>query len=136
LSRLINFQIKIVGLSSPFFFGLTPALTSQAFDSKLAQYPNLYVDISWFAWEGEIYKDDKLDNAWKELIIKYPTRFMLGTDSVAKFKDADAYSREIHKYDVLLTKLPPETAKLIAHDNFLNLLPLPVVLDAEDKQIM
>jgi hypothetical protein len=27
LSRLINFQIKIVGLSSPFFFGLTPALT-------------------------------------------------------------------------------------------------------------
>jgi autotransporter passenger strand-loop-strand repeat protein len=28
LSRLINFQIKIVGLSSPFFFGLTPALTA------------------------------------------------------------------------------------------------------------
>jgi hypothetical protein len=109
---------------------------SHVFESQLAKHSNLYVDISWFAWEGEINKDGKLDSTWKDMIIKYPTRFMIGTDSVAKFKDTEAYSKEIHKYDVLLHKLPPQIAQLVAHDNFLSLLPSPVILEPEDNQSM
>jgi predicted TIM-barrel fold metal-dependent hydrolase len=103
------------------------------FDKLLTKYPNLNFDISWFAWEGVIYNGNKLDPLWKALIIKYPTRFMIGSDFVGKFKDASAYSAEIHKFDVLLYQLPPGAAKNVAHDNFLNLLPPPVVLKAEDR---
>lgn len=103
------------------------------FDKLLAKYPNLNFDISWFAWEGVIYKDKQLDPLWKNLIAKYPTRFMIGSDFVGKFKDAKAYSDEIHKFDILLNQLSPDAAKKVAHDNFLNLLPPPVTLKPEDQ---
>lgn len=103
------------------------------FDRLLATYPNLDVDISWFVWEGLIYKDQKLDLQWKELILKYPTRFMIGSDFVGTFKDAPAYAAEIHKYDILFSQLPFETARKVAHDNFINLLPFPVTLKPEDQ---
>lgn len=55
-----------------------------------------------------------------ELIEEFPTRFMIGSDKVGHFGD---YASEIVKYDVLLDRLSRETARRVARENFLSVLP-------------
>lgn len=45
---------------------------------------------------------------------------MLGTDEVGHFED---YDQTISKYYVFLDALAPKTARLVARENFLNILP-------------
>jgi len=48
----------------------------------LDAHPNLYFDLSWIVWENCIEKDLK---AWADLIVRYPDRFMLGSDKIGSF---------------------------------------------------
>jgi hypothetical protein len=50
----------------------------------LVAHPNLYFDLSWIVWENGIEKDLE---AWADLIVSYPDRFMLGSDKIGSFKD-------------------------------------------------
>jgi len=45
---------------------------------------------------------------------------MLGTDKIGHYED---YDQAISKYYVFLDALPPKTARLVAKENFLRLLP-------------
>ena len=49
----------------------------------LVAHPNLYFDLSWIVWENCIEKDLK---TWADLIVRYPDRFMLGSDKIGSFK--------------------------------------------------
>lgn len=74
------------------------------------------IDLSWLVWEN--YMKHDLEN-WVELIEKYPTRFMLGSDVVGGASNA---AEELSKFEPLLKRLKPETADRVARDNFVKLM--------------
>jgi predicted TIM-barrel fold metal-dependent hydrolase len=86
----------------------------------LGQYPNLTIDLSWVIFEQEIAPGGVLDRRWPALIEQYPDRFVIGSDTVAFF---DTYKTTLQRYYLLLDALKPATARKVAHDNFLALLP-------------
>ena len=96
-----------------------PTLTNEV-QRMLTSYPNLYIDLSWVVFETYLVQNGHPVQKWVDLIEKFPTRFMIGSDKVGKF---DNYHEEMQKYYVLLDALKPETARRVAHDNFLSVLP-------------
>lgn len=76
----------------------------------------VYIDLSWVVLEDYIYKE--LDE-WVQLIKRYPTRFMIGSDSVG---GASKLKQELSRFDTLLLQLPPEVRVKVAHDNFADLM--------------
>jgi hypothetical protein len=86
----------------------------------LAQYPNLTIDLSWVIFDQEIAPGGVLDRKWPSLIEEYPGRFVIGSDTVGFF---DQYKPTLQRYYLLLDALKPGTARKVAHDNFLALLP-------------
>ncbi|MEE8155970.1 MAG: amidohydrolase family protein [Phycisphaerales bacterium] len=86
----------------------------------LEQYDNLWIDLSWVVFEEAIAPEGVPKPAWIQLIEAHPDRFMIGSDTVGRFANL---SEEIHKYDVLLDALAPATARKVARDNFLSVLP-------------
>jgi hypothetical protein len=86
----------------------------------LAQYANLTIDLSWVIFDQEIAQSGALDRRWATLIEEFPTRFVIGSDTVGVF---DQYKTTLQRYYLLLDALKPETARKVAHDNFLALLP-------------
>ena len=84
------------------------------------QYPNLTIDLSWVIFEQELAPGGVLDRKWPALIEEFPGRFVIGSDTVGVF---DQYLPTLQRYYVLLDALKPETARKVAHDNFLALLP-------------
>jgi predicted TIM-barrel fold metal-dependent hydrolase len=86
----------------------------------LGQYRNLTIDLSWVIFEQELAPGGTLDRRWVSLIEEYPGRFVIGSDTVGSFDD---YKPTLQRYYLLLDALKPETARKVAHDNFLALLP-------------
>src|SRR5207253_2634403 len=80
----------------------------------------LWVDVSWVVYETNVLQGGKPNPQWVKLIESYPGRFMIGTDKVGHFSD---YPPEIFKYYTFLDALKPETAKKLARDNLLSVLP-------------
>ncbi len=99
---------------------------AQEIGRVLTAYPNLYVDISWVVFEDYIYRlnpqtqQRELNGEWVALIEEFPDRFMVGSDKVGRFGN---YHEETQEYYVLLDALKPDTARKVARDNFLGLLP-------------
>lgn len=93
---------------------------AQELDRMLGAYPNLSVDISWVLFDTYLVKDGKPVEAWLALFEKYPKRFLIGSDKVGRFHD---YAPVMQRYYLLLDAMKPETAKRIAHDNMLDILP-------------
>ncbi len=86
----------------------------------LTDYPNLSVDLSWLVYDRCLTEDGKPVRAWVDLLETFPDRFMIGSDIVARFAH---YPEKIQRYYVVLDELKPETARKVACDNFLRLLP-------------
>ncbi len=86
----------------------------------LRAYPNLTVDLSWVIFEQEIAPANTLDRRWSALVEEFPARFVIGSDVVGTFEQ---YKPTIQRYYQVLDALKPETARKVAHDNFLALLP-------------
>jgi predicted TIM-barrel fold metal-dependent hydrolase len=61
----------------------------------LNAHPNLYFDLSWFVWDAYIKED--LDN-WAKLAIKFPDRFMLGSDKIGNFSVHPIPGKRPQKY--------------------------------------
>lgn len=93
---------------------------TEIISNMLRAYPNLTVDLSWVIFEQELAPGGVLDTKWVTLIERFPNRFVLGSDVVGVF---DQYKATVQRYYVLLDALKPETARKVAHDNFLALLP-------------
>ena len=76
----------------------------------------VYIDLSWVVLENYIHKD--LDR-WVELIKKYPTQFMIGSDAIGQ---ASKIKQELSRYDRLLSRLPRKARIRVAHNNFADLM--------------
>lgn len=87
----------------------------------LADYPNLYVDLSWSVLKPYLLDEHGVPRkAWVELVERFPERFMLGSDVVGRF---DSISEQMHGFKPFLDALPQEVARKVARDNFLAVLP-------------
>lgn len=108
-----------------------PTLT-QTLDEMLRKYANLHIDVSWVVFETNLLTKDGQPSAnWVKLIEAYPDRFMIGTDKVGHFA---TYSDDILKYYKFLDALQPATARKLARENLLSVLPKsPAVLTGEES---
>ena len=86
----------------------------ETIDVILAEYPNVWVELSYRY--DEIMVEDELSPVWRTLFLKYPNRFILGTDTWST-------NRWAHVEDVVRTarawiaKLPRSVADKILYEN-------------------
>ena len=83
-------------------------------DQLMARYPLLMGELSYRP--GLICEGGKLCPDWRALLLKYPGRFMIGSDTWVNQRWSE-YDNLMQGYRVWLGELPPETARRIAWDN-------------------
>ena len=83
-------------------------------DQLMARYPLLMGELSYRP--GLTCEGGKLCPEWRALLLKYPSRFMIGSDTWVNQRWAD-YDNLMKGYRVWLGELPPETARRIGWDN-------------------
>jgi len=86
----------------------------------LKTYPNLWIDLSWVVYSMDVAPSGIPTEEWVAIVEEFPDRFMLGTDKIGHYED---YDEAISKYYVFLDALSPKTARLVARENFLRILP-------------
>ncbi len=86
----------------------------QAIGATLAGNPGLVTELSVRA--HDIAPDGKLDPQWRALFLRFPDRFMIGTDT-SRVSRWEAYLRLIGDHRRWLEQLPREVAAQIAHGN-------------------
>lgn len=87
----------------------------------LNDYPNLYIDLSWTMLHPYLLDAKRRpDPKWVRLVEQYPTRFMLGSDVVGRF---GSMGKAMEAFVPFLDALTPGTARRVARDNFLAVLP-------------
>ncbi len=80
----------------------------------LQRYPALSIDLS--MRDGRIAPSGQLDDAWYELFVTYPERFMVGVDtySVSRWYEVDAVVTTMRNW---LAQLPDDVAEKLAYGN-------------------
>ena len=103
--------------------------TADQVDALLERWPHLSVELS---LRDDVAPGGKLDPRWREVLIKYSDRFMVGTDTwtvggtYTGNERWDAYADIVRGIRTWLGQLPPDVADAIAHGNgerFLAALP-------------
>ena len=88
-------------------------------EEMLRDNPNLYYDISWVIFDDYINESEDTLKAWADLLMKYPDRFMVGSDKVGHW---NGYEGEIWKYESLLDLLDEDTLLKVTQTNILSLI--------------
>lgn len=87
----------------------------------LEKYPTLWVELSLRNYD--IAPDGgEIGPAWRELFLRYPDRFVVGTDTwtPSRWEDVESENRAVRAW---LAQLPPEVARKIASGNAAILFP-------------
>ncbi len=95
-------------------------------DALLAQYPLLMGELSYrpgLTCSGA-NGPERLCPEWRALLLKYPTRFLIGSDTWVNPR-WQSYDDTMRGYRVWLGDLPPEVARNIAWNNGARLFDLP-----------
>ena len=90
-------------------FGTPPARIAE----YLERHPNLVGELS---YRHDIAADGKLDPAWRELFLRFPERFVVGSDTWVNARWA-RYAETMAWYRGWLSELPRDVAERIAHRN-------------------
>ena len=87
----------------------------------LKRFPKLYVEL---ALRTDVASGRKLDPEWRAVFVKYPDRFMVGTDTwvTSRWEVMRDYHRDVQTW---LAQLPREVAEAIAWKNGERLFPAP-----------
>ena len=90
-------------------------------DRLVGRYPKLWVDL---ALRSDVAPVGTLDPAWRAVFVRYPDRFMVGTDTwtTSRWSSLADGMRDIR---VWLDQLPSEVADRIAFKNGEQLFPAP-----------
>ena len=75
------------------------------FLTEKQRYKHVFIDLSWVVYDDYIYSERKgVDNrdVWAQLVEKYPTTFMMGSDKVGKF---NGYDKELDRFIPFLETL-------------------------------
>ena len=89
-------------------------------DDMLARYPTLWVDIS---LRGDVAPDGELDPRWRELFLRYPDRFLLGSGTYNN-EYWYQFRYNLNRYRHWLKTLPADIAERIAYRNGVRLFGL------------
>lgn len=110
----MNFSLKIIWAHAGMF------TQPDTISKMLERYPGLWVDIS---LRGDVAPRGKLDPHWRELLLRFPDRFLLGSGT---YNDEYWYQfRYNHsRFRDWLKTLPPGVAQKIAYKNGINLFNL------------
>ncbi|MGH8743363.1 MAG: amidohydrolase family protein [Burkholderiales bacterium] len=87
--------------------------TPAAVGNMLERYTGLWVELS---SRDDIAPEGKLDGRWRELFLRYPTRFLVGTDTwtASRWRDLPLITQATRRW---LAELPREVAENIAYRN-------------------
>jgi hypothetical protein len=107
------------------FYEMEPALTMiwahagmseppEVIGALLERYPKLYADTSYR--EYDILGDGDIEPRWRDLIMRYPDRFMIGSDTWAN-SQWERYEALIQINRRWLSQFPREVAEKIAYRN-------------------
>jgi hypothetical protein len=94
--------------------------TPDQVDALLDRWPKLWVELS---LRDDVAPSDRLDPRWRALFLKYPDRFMVGTDtwtvggSYTGNERWHAYGEIVGRIRMWLDQLPYDVAVKIAHAN-------------------
>lgn len=91
-------------------------------DALMARYPGLVGELSYRP--GLVCDDHQLCPAWRALLLKYPMRFLVGSDTWVNQRWQD-YEGLMQGYRSWLGKLPADVARKIAWDNGASLFGVP-----------
>lgn len=83
-------------------------------DALLARYPRLMGELSYRP--GLTCEGGKLCPEWRALILKYPDRFLIGSDTWVNER-WDSYEEIMKRYRAWLGDLPPAVAQAVGWDN-------------------
>ena len=83
-------------------------------DALMARYPGLMGELSYRP--GLVCEDSQLCPAWRALLLKYPTRFVVGSDTWVNQR-WESYEGLMKGYRTWLGGLPANVARHIAWDN-------------------
>lgn len=89
-------------------------------DEMLARYPGLWVDIS---LRGDVAPGGELDPRWRELFLRYPDRFLLGSGTYNN-EYWYQFRYNLTRYRRWLNTLPADIAERIAYRNGVRLFGL------------
>jgi Amidohydrolase len=84
----------------------------------MARYPAMYVELS---YRYDVVSGDEIDAGWKELFLKYPERFVMGSDTWTPSRWPELPSIATW-YRGWLRKLPQDVAENIAYKNLARFL--------------
>ena len=95
-------------------------------DALLAHYPLLMGDLSYRPELtcAETNGTERLCPEWRALLLKYPTRFLIGSDTWVNPR-WQAYGDTMQGYRAWLGNLPPDVARNIAWNNGAGLFDIP-----------
>lgn len=87
----------------------------------LERFPKLWVEL---ALRTDVAPGGKLDPEWRAVFVKYPDRFMVGTDTwvTSRWEAMRGYHRDVQTW---LAQLPRDVAEAIAWKNGERLFPTP-----------
>lgn len=83
-------------------------------EQLLVRYPRLMGELSYRP--GLTCDGGKLCPEWRQLLLKYPTRFLLGSDTWVNQR-WQYYDQTMQGYRIWLADLPPDVARRVAWDN-------------------
>ena len=81
------------------------------------RFNHVTTDLSWDEVAKYVVSDAASTNAWAKLIMKHPTRFLFGTDSVAP-SNWDSYAKTYVDYEPLWNLLDAETRNHVEFVNY------------------
>jgi hypothetical protein len=110
----INPKVKILWAHA----GMTAS--AEVIGAMLERYPTLWVELS--LRNSDIAPDGRLDPAWRAAFLRYPGRFVIGTDTwvTPRWETVEAESRAARAW---LAQLPREVAEQIAYRNGARMFP-------------
>ncbi len=87
----------------------------------LDRFPKLWVEL---AIRTDVAPGGRLDPAWRTVFLKFPDRFMVGTDTwiTSRWESMRESMQEVQDW---LAQLPREVAEQIAYKNGERLFPAP-----------
>lgn len=93
--------------------------SAQAVGKLLEAHPDLWVELS---LRSDVAPGDRLDSSWRALFLKYPDRFLVGTDTwvISRWDGMPGILNGVRAW---LRQLPPEVAEKIARGNGDRLFP-------------
>ena len=91
-------------------------------DALMARYPGLLGELSYRP--GLVYENGQLCPAWRALLLKYPDRFVIGSDTWVNQR-WQYYESLMQGYRTWLGGLPPDVAQKVAWGNAARLFGLP-----------